>query len=313
MALLLLDGVNMLQLSGVKSRPSDDAGHPDLLDPVVNQKEACPHRACEPRLPHRSAQVATMDGRRVDALSRALGESVTRKRFVALLSAGGVSAIAAIRGQDLSTAKHGGRKQGKRRKERKKGTRRQEGSEQISSGGSPAQPLETNTCPGDRTQAICHCPKGLGGAQCHITCVAAGAGHENDSFDCLCAGSAVGVPACAPERCPAVIAADASCGGPATYAGTCTTTADCPFSSIPGSICDSETRQCVRPTCNGSCRSQEMCRGGAGDCVCLGLSEEAPGRCGRCIQDALPANSRDECCSGDFCEFDRICGLCVPG
>jgi hypothetical protein len=265
------------------------------------------------RVPHPSAQVATMDRQRFEALSRTLGKSVTRKRFFELLSAGGVSAIAAIWSKDHSTAKHGSRKKGKRRKESKKGTRRQEGSQQVTSGDSPAQPLGTNTCPGDRRHAICHCPEGLGGAQCQITCIATGAGHEIDPFDCLCAGSSAGVLACAPERCPAVITANARCGGPTTYAGSCTTTHDCPFRSIPGSICDTETRQCVRPTCNGSCDSQEKCAGRAGDCVCLGLSEERSGTCGQCIRDALPANSRDECCSGDFCEFDRICGLCVPG
>jgi hypothetical protein len=311
-AILLLDGILMPQLGEIKSRLSDDAGHHDLLDPSVNQKEACPHRACEPRLPHRSAQVATMDGRRVDALSRALGESVTRKRFFALLSAGGISAIAAIWSKDQSTAKPGSRKKGKRRKESKKGTRRREESQQLSSGDSPTQQVETNTCPGDSQHAICHCPQGLGGAQCQIICVATGAGHENDAFDCRCAGSVAGVPACAPGRCPAVISANAACGGPPSYAGTCATNADCPFSSIPGSICDTETRQCVRSTCKGACHSQETCTGKAGDCACLGLSEEGPGTCGQCIEDALPANSRDECCSGDFCEFDRICGLCVP-
>jgi hypothetical protein len=303
----------MPQLGETNSRLSDDASYHDLLDPSINQKESCPHRAREPRLPHRSAQVATMDSRRVDALSSALGKSVTRKRFFALLSAGGASAIAAIWDRDFSSAKHGGQKKGKRKKARAKGTRRQKGSQQVTSGGSLTQPLETNTCPGDRKQAICHCPEGRGGAQCRITCVATSAGHENDPFDCLCAGSAAGVPACAPERCPAVISDNAHCGGPTTFAGSCTTTGDCPFSSIPGSSCDTETRRCVPATCNGSCHSQEMCTGRVGDCVCLGLSEESSGRCGQCILDALPANSRDECCSGDFCQFDRICGLCVPG
>ena len=303
----------MPQLGEMKSRLSDDADHHDLLDPSANQKEACPHRACEPRLLHRSAQVAIMDGRRVDALSRALGKIVTRKRFLALLSAGGASAIAAIWDRDLSSAKHGGRKKGKRGRGRVTGTRRHKGSQQVTSGGSRTRPFETNTCPGDRKQAICHCPKGLGGGQCQITCVATGTGHEHHPFDCLCAGSAAGVPACAPGRCPAVIGANASCGGPTTYPGSCTTNADCAFSSIPGSICDIETRQCVRSTCKGSCHSQEMCTARAGVCVCLGLSEERSGTCGQCIQDALPANSRDECCSGDFCEFDRICGLCLSG
>jgi hypothetical protein len=227
----------MPQLGERKSRLFDDADHRDLLDPSVNQKEACPHSACEPRLPHRSAQVASMDGRRVDALSRAFGESVTRKRFLALLPAGGASAIAAIWGRDLSAAKHSSRKKGTRRKESKKGTRRQQESQQSTTG----------------------------------------------------------------------------CGGPTTYRGSCTTNADCSFSSIPGSICDAETRQCVQSTCKGSCQNHEMCSARAGDCVCLGLSEESSGMCGQCIQDALPANSRDECCSGDFCQFDKICGLCVPG
>jgi hypothetical protein len=311
--LLLLDGISMPQLGETNSRLSDDASHHDMLDSSINQKESCPHRAREPRLPHRSAQVATMDSRRVDALSSALGNSVTRKRFFALLSAGGASAIAAIWDRDFSSAKHGSRKKGRRRKARAKGTRRQEGSQQVTSGGSPTHRLETNTCPGDRKQAICHCPEGLGGAQCRITCVATSAGHENDPFDCLCAGSAAGVPACGPERCPAVISDNAHCGGPTIYAGACTTNADCPFSSIPGSICDTETRRCVRATCEGRCEHQETCTARGGDCVCLGLSEESSGRCGQCIQDALPANSRDECCSGDFCQSDRICGLCVPG
>jgi hypothetical protein len=295
------------------SRLSDDADHHVFLDPSVNQKEVCPDRARQPRLPQRSAQVATMDHQRLEALSRALGTPVTRKRIFALLSAGGTSAIVAFWDRDLSTAKHGSRRKRKRSKESRKGTRRQEGRQQVTNGGSPTQPLETNTCPGDRKHAICHCPEGLGGAQCQITCVATSAGHEHDPFDCLCAGSAAGVPACGPERCPAVISANAHCGGPTTYAGTCSTNADCPFSSIPGSICDTETRQCVRATCKGSCHSQEMCTGRAGDCVCLGLSEESSGTCGQCIQDALPANSQEECCSGDFCQFDRICGLCVPG
>jgi hypothetical protein len=270
----------MPQLGEMKSHLFDDADHHDLLDASVNQKEACPHPACQcqPRLPHRSAQVAIMDGRRVDALSRAFGMSVTRKRFLALLPAGGASAIAAIWDRDLSSAKHGGRKKGRRAKAREKGTRRQGAGQQVTSGVSPVQPLETNTCPEARKHAICHCPADLGGAQCRITCVAPSAGHENDPFDCLCAGSAAGVSACGPERCPAVISDNAGCGGPTTYAGSCTTNADCPFSSIPGSICDTETRQCVQ-----------------------------------CIRDALPANSRDECCSGDFCQFDKICGLCVPG
>jgi len=268
----------MPQLGEMKSHLFDDADHHDLLDASVNQKEACPHPACQPRLPHRSAQVAIMDGRRVDALPRAFGMSVTRKRFLALLPAGGASAIAGIWDRDLSSAKHGGRKKGKRAKARVKGTRRQGADQQVTSGVSPVQPLETNTCPEARKHAICHCPAGLGGAQCQITCVATSAGHENHPFDCLCAGSAAGVSACGPERCPAVISDNAGCGGPTTYAGTCKADADCPFSSIPGSICDTETRQCVQ-----------------------------------CIQDALPANSRDECCSGDFCQFDKICGLCVPG
>ena len=254
-----------------------------------------------------------MDRQRLDALSRALGEPVTRKRFFELLSAGGASAFAAIWGKDLSAAKHGNRKKGKRRRERKKDARRQERSQQGTSGVSPTQPLQTNTCPENRKQAICHCPEGLGGAQCRIICVATSAGHENDPFDCLCVGSAAGVPTCEPGRCPAVTGDNTGCGGPTIYAGACTTNADCPFGSIPGSICDTKTRRCVRATCEGRCKDHETCTARGGDCVCLGLSEKSSGGCGQCIEDALPANSRDECCSGDFCQFDRICGLCVPG
>ena len=209
---------------------------------MKNHVEGCSDRALT--LPATSQSTGcNMDRHRVAALSSVLGKSVTRKRFFEGLSAGGALAMAAIWGNDLSSAKPGNRKKGKRSKESKKGKRR----------------------------------------------------------------------SAAPERCPAVICADASCVGPTTYAGTCTTNADCPFSSIPGSICDTETRRCVRATCNGSCDSQEMCIARARDCVCLGLSEESPGKCGQCIQDALPANSQDECCSGDFCQFDKICGLCVLG
>jgi hypothetical protein len=114
----------MPQLGERNSRLSNDANHHGILDPSISQKETYADLARQPRVPHRDAQVATMDHQRLEALSRALGTSVARKRFFALSSAGGVSALAAIWSKDLSTAKRGSRKKRKRRTESKKSTRR---------------------------------------------------------------------------------------------------------------------------------------------------------------------------------------------
>src|SRR5215213_11793608 len=100
---------------------------------MKNHVEGCSDRALT--LPATSQSTGcNMDRHRVAALSGVLGKSVTRKRFFEGLSAGGALVIAAIWGQDLSVAKDGSRKKGKRRKENRKGTRRPEGSQQATNG-----------------------------------------------------------------------------------------------------------------------------------------------------------------------------------
>jgi hypothetical protein len=74
----------MPQLGERNSRLSNDANHHVIPDPSINQKETYADLARQPRVPHRDAQVATMDHQRLEALSRSLGMSVTRKRFFAL-------------------------------------------------------------------------------------------------------------------------------------------------------------------------------------------------------------------------------------
>jgi hypothetical protein len=199
----------------------------------------------------------------------------------------GAARLAATAGVNSSAAKK--RKRGKKRRRR-----------------------NANTCPEDRKNAVCHCPYGLGGVGCRILCVGTGGGHENDPFDCMCAGSIQGVPACDPGsgRCPQDPERLESCGGPTTCAGTCTKAGDCPFNSVPGCTCNTATAQCHLPpvTCSGACAAQATCTVLGPGCVC----RTVPGNCGACVPDGSPAGGPTECCSGQFCPTAGLCGQCVP-
>jgi hypothetical protein len=66
--------------------------------------------------------------------------------------------------------------------------------------------------------------------------------------------------------------------------------------------------ECPPVECAGFCDNQETCNAFGQNCVCRTLDEE----CGACIEDNQPAGSAAECCSGDFCRRDGVCGLCPP-
>src|SRR5215218_4711996 len=176
---------------------------------------------------------------------------MTRQRFFQLLAGLGAARLAATAGVEVSASKK------RRRRHRNAG------------------------CPEDRKNEVCHCPPGLGGAGCRVLCVGTGGGHDNDPFDCMCAGSIHGVPDCEPGsgRCPpGGNDRGESCGGPTTCTGTCTTTGDCAFISVPGCTCNAATGQCEGP----------------------------------CIEDGQPASAPTQCCSGQLCPTDNICGACLP-
>jgi hypothetical protein len=67
----------------------------------------------------------------------------------------------------------------------------------------------------------------------------------------------------------------------------------------------------VPVTCAGPCTDQATCivRGG-NQCVCLGLGGPNPATCGQCIPDASPTNRPEECCSGQYCLREQLCGPC---
>jgi hypothetical protein len=98
--------------------------------------------------------------------------------------------------------------------------------------------------------------------------------------------------------------------------------------------CDALTGQCVYKTCAEAgqccndqgvceecppeicpalpCTDQPTCTVHDPTCVCLGLTGQTSGVCGTCITDGKPADSAAECCSGDFCATQGLCGLCPP-
>jgi hypothetical protein len=184
---------------------------------------------------------------------------------------------------------------------------------------------------------VCHCPEGLGGAECFTICVGTGGGHENHKFDCVCSGSIQGVPDCAPGRCPQKRKEDTPCGGPTTCDATCAQTSDCPFGSVPGCTCNTATNRCeTTPTCSGQpCQGNEQCPT-LENCVCNRLQGQASGTCGtpqtcggKCANsgDCLavancvcnkPKRRRGksggkdgtcgaETCSGQSCQDDAVC------
>jgi hypothetical protein len=232
----------------------------------------------------------TLDANDFDDLSRVLGGSITRKGIFKLLAVLSASGLTVFTGVDLSAAQKRNRDKKRRRRNRD----------------------SANTCPLDKKNAVCHCPEGLGGAQCKVNCVGTGGGHTNDTFDCMCAGSIKGVPDCDPTsgRCPEDFDKNVPCGGPTTCGGTCTKNGDCPFNSVPGCTCNLATGQCELPpvTCPGPCATQETCTVKGAGCICRTLD----GICGDCLTDGEPAGGADECCSGQYCALQDVCGPCTP-
>jgi len=67
----------------------------------------------------------------------------------------------------------------------------------------------------------------------------------------------------------------------------------------------------ITPICPATCSAGDRnCPGE--DCVCLGIGELEQPTCGLCIPDNQPAINAGECCSGDFCSKNGLCGLCPP-
>jgi hypothetical protein len=67
----------------------------------------------------------------------------------------------------------------------------------------------------------------------------------------------------------------------------------------------------VTPICPGTCSAGDpACPGEDG--VCLGIGKVQQPTRGLCIDDREPANNAGECCSGDFCPHNGLCGLCPP-
>jgi hypothetical protein len=93
-------------------------------------------------------------------------------------------------------------------------------------------------------------------------------------------------------------------GAPAGSAAECCSGDYCPDEGVCG--------HCPPVICEGSCSGPEDCSDKGSDCICVGATNEISGTCQRCVPDGQPADSAAECCSGDFCAAQGLCGLCPP-
>jgi hypothetical protein len=176
---------------------------------------------------------------------------------------------------------------------------------------------ETNVCP---SLANCQCVQGecttvtpTCDPACGIctTCNEATdqcdyVGDNNPGPGCLtgdcCNDAPGGVIECCTgaEVCTAGIGCCIPDGQPAGGAAECCSNTYCEADGICG--------ECPPAECLGFCDNQETCTAIGANCVCRTLDEV----CGACIPDGQPAGSVEECCSGDFCPKNGLCGLCPP-
>jgi hypothetical protein len=287
-----------------------------------------------------------MDGQRFDELTRTLGLSLNRKRFVAAL--GALLVPAAI---EPAAA----RKRGKKRRSGGSDVGAQgdpgfcegfcEANEDCAAGGGCFCDEETNrcvilTCGGSCTKTA-DCPP-LSGCECSLPEQRGDVGTEGALLgQCVtlaCSGSCdkglcpdtpgcvcdQGTNQCVTVLCGGTCETTDDCGGPdaclcltdgenpgictLVCKSTCTKDADCP--PISGCVCDTELGACIAPpTCSGVCNTNEQCTTqGAEDCVCfLGIDTADPVRMAALVSEG----SNGECgvChgAGDPCSASTEC------
>jgi hypothetical protein len=290
-----------------------------------------------------------MDDKRFDELSRRLAAPLTRGGFFKTLSALGGSALAAITGLDLAEAKKGngggkkgkggGKKGGKKGKKGhgKKGQNhgQQAGQDnQLSANADNIAPRCANAPAGELPPG-CECPDDASCASnncCGGNCCSTAGACETDGPNEVCPGCATGPGEKLAEGCP--------CDGN----GNCESNVCCPHAQAsPGvccatnGTCDLTSETCVASTCDPACGTCTVCNEETDECEFVGDGNSgpnclAPDECcdesgeiecctgaevcttgiGCCIPDGQPANNADECCTGNFCAEDGICGDCPP-
>ncbi len=279
-----------------------------------------------------------MDADRFDALSRTLGQAISRQRLLRRLAGVSAAALAALNGIDGTWAAR--KKRGKKRKRR------------------------TFCAPDSQKKiALCHCPPG-NPENAHVICVDASScgGHGNDlPCDCICGKAPAGCvdhegqpfPRCDPGRCrrdgtcapggaprttcqgpcnignfPCPTDAAANCRCQLRASGLVGACVDCPPQRICGLACCSEgliccDGTCVDPAtlcggvCGNVCAAEETCCGAqcvptadlCPDCtsLCSGAAVCCGGGCSTSVACCLNAQCHQVCqtgvCTNGTCTF----------
>jgi hypothetical protein len=225
-----------------------------------------------------------MDDQRFDDLTRRLGVSVSRKRFVALLT-GAFSAGAIAAGADIADAKKRGKSKKRKRRSSGPGLQGINGSSFCStlcdSSGVPSFCDAQSSCTSD--------------ANCPAT----------QPFCCQ-TGS-----------CSSQSGAGVCCGAPVCAADLCEKDSDC--ANSPGCLCNTTTDLCEATTCAGGCFKDSDCPDFAG-CVCnLSLNSELqaqgsgvpPGQCGTRETCGGPCVKDSDCAFTTGCVCDEATEQCV--
>jgi hypothetical protein len=231
-----------------------------------------------------------VDGHRFDELTRFLGVSLTRKRFLAFL--GGLAAPIALTQQaEIATARKKGHKHHKGGgvegllEDTCGGTCTKDSECDTESGcvcDLRTNQCETLVCGGDCTKdAECST---LGGCHCEFPIDGAEERFGAEGLDVI--------GQCVTDAC----------------GGFCTKDADCDDSG--GCICDVGTNQCVTVVCPGFCETNDDCtEQGQDNCVCFTIinidsvqGELINSACGSCLGADDPCNASNECCGQLVCE-----------
>jgi hypothetical protein len=257
-----------------------------------------------------------MDDRRFDELTRFLGVSVSRKRFLAFVT-GIVAPVALVDGIADVDAKNKKKAKKRRRARQDDGV----GSQGNGNGtcGSACDPNEPDQCLNCSPQGVCigvvvagvgaegEPPTGRCAARCTEFCDFSN-GDPCDFLgqgdNCICIGNSFeATTEGLPEGC--------FCFDGCRCEGSCSKKkSECP--DVPGCVCDDTFEEPgVCTTCPGACENNPQCtEQGADDCVCFFGSgvdvtdvsiEGLAGRCGTCLANGQRCNASTECCGQLVC------------